>query len=52
VLDTASPEAERLYERSGWIQVGVVPGYALLPDGQPCNTTIFYKQLPGDRPLD
>lgn len=47
VLDTASPEAERLYERSGWIQVGVVPGYALLPDGQPCNTTIFYKQLPG-----
>lgn len=45
VLDTASPDAERLYERSGWTRVGVVPGYALLPDGRPCDTTYFYKQL-------
>jgi GNAT superfamily N-acetyltransferase len=45
VLDTANPEAERLYERSGWIRVGAVPGYALLPDGRPCDTTFFYKQL-------
>ena len=45
VLDTASAEAERLYECSGWIRVGIVPGYALLPDGVPCDTTFFYKQL-------
>lgn len=45
VLDTASEDAERLYERSGWIRVGIVPGYALLPDGAPCDTTFFYKQL-------
>ena len=45
VLDTASAEAERLYQRSGWIRVGVVPGYALLPDGSPCDTTYYYKRL-------
>ena len=45
VLDTASPEAERLYERSGWIRVGSVPGYALLPDGNPCETAYYYRQL-------
>jgi len=45
VLDTASAEAERLYTRLGWTPVGVVPGYALLPDGQPCDTTILYKTL-------
>lgn len=45
VLDTASAEATRLYARMGWTQVGVVPGYALLPDGRPCDTTIFYKAL-------
>ena len=43
VLDTASDAAERLYERSGWTRVGPVPGYALLPDGRPCDTTFFYK---------
>jgi GNAT superfamily N-acetyltransferase len=46
VLDTASGgDAERLYERLGWIRVGVIPDYALLPDGRPCGTTIFYKRL-------
>ncbi|HYW55466.1 MAG TPA: GNAT family N-acetyltransferase [Polaromonas sp.] len=45
VLDTASGEAERLYERSGWQRVGVIPGYALLPAGEPCDTTYFYKAL-------
>ena len=45
VLDTASDEAERLYERSGWTRVGLVPGYALMPDGRPCGTTFFYKPL-------
>ncbi|ACL55173.1 GNAT family N-acetyltransferase [Methylobacterium nodulans] len=45
VLDTASPEAERLYERAGWSRVGVIPGYALLPDGRPCDTVYFFKAL-------
>jgi len=45
VLDTASAEAERLYERSGWQRVGSVPRYALMPDGPFCATVIFYKDL-------
>jgi GNAT superfamily N-acetyltransferase len=45
VLDTASAEAERLYARLGWSRVGVVPQYALMPDGRLCDTTIFYKSL-------
>ena len=45
VLDTASGTAERLYERLGWQRVGVVPDYALLPDGVLCATTFFYKQV-------
>ena len=45
VLDTASGDAERLYERLGWTRVGPVPGYALMPDGRPCDTTIFYKSV-------
>ena len=45
VLDTASDDAERLYERQGWQQVGVIPGYALLPQGGLCNTTVYYRNL-------
>jgi GNAT superfamily N-acetyltransferase len=45
VLDTASSDAERLYEHLGWTRVGQVPGYALMPDGRPCDTTIFYKPI-------
>jgi GNAT superfamily N-acetyltransferase len=45
VLDTASDEAERLYERVGWVRVGVVPDYALLPNGDPCSTTFYYRDL-------
>lgn len=46
VLDTATgSDAERLYERLGWVRVGVIPDYALSPDGRPCGTTIFYKPL-------
>jgi ribosomal protein S18 acetylase RimI-like enzyme len=45
VLDTASADAERLYERTGWRRVGTIPGYALLPDGQPCDTVYFYRVL-------
>ena len=45
VLDTASADAERLYERQGWIRVGTVPDYALLPDGGLCDTVFFYRSL-------
>ncbi len=45
VLDTASESAERLYDRLGWHRVGVIPGYALWPDGGPVDTIIFYKEL-------
>jgi GNAT superfamily N-acetyltransferase len=48
VLDTVTgSDAERLYGHLGWTRVGVVPGYALWPDGRPCDTTIFYKTLSG-----
>jgi hypothetical protein len=45
VLDTASADAERLYARAGWVRVGVVPGFALLPHGGLCATTFFYREL-------
>ena len=45
VLDTASDDAERLYERVGWVRVGVIPGYALLPQGGLCGTTVYYRNL-------
>ena len=47
VLDTASDDARRLYERLGWQRCGDIPGYALLPDGQPCSTTYYFRQLAG-----
>lgn len=46
VLDTVSGSAaERLYTRLGWQRVGVIPDYALWPDGTPCATTVFYRNL-------
>lgn len=46
VLDTVTgSDAERLYARLGWTRVGVMPGYALMPDGRPCDTTFFYRSL-------
>jgi len=45
VLDTASHDAERLYERGGWIKVGVIPDYALMPDGTFCDTIVYYRRL-------
>jgi len=46
VLDTVTgDDAERLYEQLGWTRVGVIPGYALYPDGRPCDTTVFWKAL-------
>ncbi|HEU5197960.1 MAG TPA: GNAT family N-acetyltransferase [Methylomirabilota bacterium] len=45
VLDTASDDAERLYERGGWQRVGVIPNYALWPAGGFCATTYYFKPL-------
>jgi ribosomal protein S18 acetylase RimI-like enzyme len=45
VLDTAGSEAERLYVRTGWQRVGVVPDYAMWPGGGFCDTTFFWKRL-------
>mgnify|MGYP003693714593 CR=1 FL=1 len=45
VLDTANDEAERLYERLGWTRVGMIPDYALLPQGGLCGTTVYYRNL-------
>ena len=45
VLDTASDDAERLYARQGWLRVGAIPGYALLPAGGLCDTTVYYRSL-------
>ena len=45
-LDTKRGDAaEKLYERRDWIRVGVIPNYALNPDGTPCDTVVFYKDI-------
>lgn len=35
----------RLYARLGWQRVGDVPGDALMPDGAPVATTVYYRPL-------
>jgi len=45
ILDTASADAERLYQRRGWQRVGTIPDHELGPDGGFLSTTIFYKLL-------
>lgn len=46
VLDTATGSpAEAIYARLGWSRAGVIPDYALFPDGSFCSTTLFYKSL-------
>jgi GNAT superfamily N-acetyltransferase len=49
VLDTVTGgDAERLYTRLGWQRCGVIPDYALWPNGGLCSTTVFYRHLPDD----
>ena len=46
VLDTAAGElAETLYEKLGWQRSGVIPNFALFPDGRYCDTVIFWKTV-------
>ena len=46
VLDTVPGEnGHRLYLRAGWTQTGLVPDYALFPDGRLCDTTVMWKRL-------
>ncbi|NLS18437.1 GNAT family N-acetyltransferase [Rhizobium sp. P40RR-XXII] len=46
VLDTATgSDAEAIYPRLGWQRVGVVPDYAMWPEGGFCDTTFFYKRI-------
>ena len=46
VLDAVTGgDAARLYARLGWVRVGDIPGYALMPEGGLCSTTVFYRNL-------
>jgi GNAT superfamily N-acetyltransferase len=46
VLDTVTGgAADQLYEKLGWTRVGVIPDFALMPDGVLTATTVFYKAL-------
>ena len=46
VLDTVpGMSGYRLYQRAGWTQSGVIPNYALMPDGALCDTAVFWKRL-------
>jgi len=46
VLDAVTGgDAERLYARLGWERVGAIPGFALMPEGGRCSTTVFYRTL-------
>jgi GNAT superfamily N-acetyltransferase len=48
VLDAVTGgDAARLYERLGWVRVGDIPGYALMPRGGLCSTTVYYRDLGG-----
>ncbi|MBZ5558186.1 MAG: GNAT family N-acetyltransferase [Acidobacteriia bacterium] len=46
VLDAVTDgDAARLYARLGWVRVGDIPRYALMPKGGFCSTTFFYRDL-------
>jgi GNAT superfamily N-acetyltransferase len=50
VLDAVTGgDAARLYERMGWVRVGDIPRYALMPRGGFCSTTVYYRDLTGTR---
>jgi GNAT superfamily N-acetyltransferase len=45
-LDTVPGEnGYRLYVREGWTRTGIIPDYAMFPDGRLCDTAIMWKRL-------
>jgi len=40
-------DAERLYARSGWQRAGIIPDYALWPDGGLCDTNDLLEETVG-----
>jgi hypothetical protein len=45
-LDTETgSNAEHVYKKFGWIEVGKIPKYEVNPDGELKDETFFYKQL-------
>ena len=42
-----SGDAARPYERLGWVRVGEIPGYALMPRGGLCSTTFYHRNRDG-----
>lgn len=45
-LDTEpNKPAAAMYEQSGWIRVGEIPGYACSPDGHLHSAVIFYRNI-------
>jgi GNAT superfamily N-acetyltransferase len=46
VLDTVPGDnGYRLYRRAGWTESGIIPDYAMFPDGRLCDTAFFWKRL-------
>ena len=46
VLDTvAGSPADALYRSLGWNETGIVPNFAMNPDGEPQAATFFWKDL-------
>jgi GNAT superfamily N-acetyltransferase len=46
VLDTVTgSDADAFYRSLGWQEVGVIPDFALQPDGALTPTTVFYKDV-------
>ena len=46
VLDTVpNKNGHRVYRRAGWTESGIIPDYALFPDGRLCDTAVMWKRL-------
>ena len=41
----AGTDADRIYERCGWTRLGVIPGYAVRPDGSLAGGVFYYLEL-------
>src|SRR5215207_150391 len=54
VLDAVTGgDASRLYEKLGWVKVGDIPNFALMPRGGLCSTTYYFRDLgTEERPWD